>query len=106
MNGCTHLECTKTGERYESETLQTLSKAGAPLYARYDLSPVKEETLKLVVHVGSWQTAVNGLQNRCRFNSLRRGTTGHPQRFEQATGRAEPNAAKLTMPSAAVKIRS
>ena len=35
---CTHLECTRTGERYDSETLQTLSKVGAPLYARYDLA--------------------------------------------------------------------
>ncbi len=36
--GCTHLECTATGERYESERLSTVSRAGAPLYARYDLA--------------------------------------------------------------------
>src|SRR5687768_16012957 len=35
--GCTHLECTATGERLDSERLWTVSPAGAPLYARYDL---------------------------------------------------------------------
>lgn len=40
-SGCTHLECTKTGKPYESETLQTISEAGAPLYARYDLEALK-----------------------------------------------------------------
>jgi threonine synthase len=39
--GCTHLECTATGERYESEEPQTLSRAGAPLYARYDLAALR-----------------------------------------------------------------
>ena len=33
----THLECSRTGERYESEQLHNLSAAGAPLLARYDL---------------------------------------------------------------------
>ena len=50
LQGCTHLECTKTGERYDSERLQTLSRAGAPLYPRYDLSALgtrfRRETLK------------------------------------------------------------
>lgn len=32
-----HLECSKTGERYDADTLQNLSRAGAPLLARYDL---------------------------------------------------------------------
>ncbi|HEY8145785.1 MAG TPA: pyridoxal-phosphate dependent enzyme, partial [Kofleriaceae bacterium] len=39
--GCTHLECTATGERHESEMLQTVSRAGAPLYARYDLAALR-----------------------------------------------------------------
>ncbi|MFL6779426.1 MAG: threonine synthase, partial [Sphingomicrobium sp.] len=33
----THLECSLTGERYEADRLQNLSKAGKPLLARYDL---------------------------------------------------------------------
>ncbi|HKE18994.1 MAG TPA: threonine synthase [Kofleriaceae bacterium] len=39
--GCTHLECTATGERHESEELWTVSRAGAPLYARYDLAALR-----------------------------------------------------------------
>jgi threonine synthase len=39
--GCTHLECTATGERHESEELWTVSRAGAPLYARYDLARLR-----------------------------------------------------------------
>ena len=39
--GCSHLECTRTGERYDSERLQTLSAAGAPLYPRYDLASLR-----------------------------------------------------------------
>ncbi|HTE50129.1 MAG TPA: threonine synthase [Kofleriaceae bacterium] len=41
FTGCTHLECTATGERYEAEQLQTISRAGAPLYARYDLAALR-----------------------------------------------------------------
>ena len=33
----THLECSLTGERYDSDRLQNLSKASKPLLARYDL---------------------------------------------------------------------
>jgi threonine synthase len=33
----THLECSLTGERYEADRLQNLSRAGKPLLARYDL---------------------------------------------------------------------
>jgi threonine synthase len=36
----THLECSLTGERYDSDRLQNLSKAGKPLLARYDLEAV------------------------------------------------------------------
>ncbi|MEQ9399563.1 MAG: threonine synthase [Longimicrobiales bacterium] len=39
--GATHLECTATGERFESETLMGLSPAGKPLFARYDLAALK-----------------------------------------------------------------
>ena len=35
--GATHLECSRTGRRYESERLMGVSEAGAPLLARYDL---------------------------------------------------------------------
>jgi threonine synthase len=33
----THLECSMTGERYEADQLQGLSRAGKPLLVRYDL---------------------------------------------------------------------
>ena len=36
----THLECSLTGELYEADRLQNLSKAGRPLLARYDLDSV------------------------------------------------------------------
>jgi threonine synthase len=36
----THLECSLTGERYPSDTLQSLSKAGRPLLVRYDLDGI------------------------------------------------------------------
>ena len=38
----THLECSKTGETYDPDTLQNLSRVGAPLLARYDLARVRE----------------------------------------------------------------
>jgi threonine synthase len=37
----THLECSMTGERYEADTLQGLSRVGRPLLVRYDLEGVK-----------------------------------------------------------------
>jgi threonine synthase len=33
-----HLECSLSGERYASDTVQTVSKAGRPLLVRYDLA--------------------------------------------------------------------
>ncbi|MED5418619.1 MAG: threonine synthase, partial [Verrucomicrobiota bacterium] len=33
----THLECSMTGERYEADVLQGLSREGHPLLVRYDL---------------------------------------------------------------------
>lgn len=41
LPGATHLECTATGERFESEALVGLSPAGKPLFARYDLGALK-----------------------------------------------------------------
>jgi threonine synthase len=40
--GASHLECTGTGEPLESETLQGLSPAGKPLFARYDLAGLRD----------------------------------------------------------------
>ncbi|SFW91017.1 threonine synthase [Amycolatopsis australiensis] len=37
-----HLECSRTGERLDADTVQGLSPAGAPLLARYDLDGVRE----------------------------------------------------------------
>ena len=37
LHGATHLECTGTGEKVESEKLIGLSAAGKPLFARYDM---------------------------------------------------------------------
>ena len=36
----THLDCSLTGERYDSDRLHNLSRAGKPLLARYDLAAV------------------------------------------------------------------
>ena len=36
----THLECTRTGARYDREKLHNLSEVGAPLFARYNLAGV------------------------------------------------------------------
>jgi threonine synthase len=33
----THLECARTGQRYDADALHNLSEVGAPLLARYDL---------------------------------------------------------------------
>ncbi len=41
-----HLECGLTGERYEADRLQGLSKAGRPLLVRYDLAALKEAVSK------------------------------------------------------------
>ena len=36
-----HLECSRTGERYDADQVQGVSEAGAPLLARYDLEEVR-----------------------------------------------------------------
>ena len=42
----THLECGLTGERYEANVIQGLSKAGRPLLVRYDLAGVAKALTK------------------------------------------------------------
>ncbi len=37
-----HLECSRTGERYDADVTQGASAVGAPLLARYDLDRVRE----------------------------------------------------------------
>ncbi len=37
----TQLECSKTGETYGADTLQNLSRVGAPLLVRYDFGRTK-----------------------------------------------------------------
>jgi threonine synthase len=37
-----HLECSRTAETYDAETVQGVSRVGAPLLARYDLDRVRE----------------------------------------------------------------
>ncbi len=41
LPGATHLECTATGDTFESEALMRLSPAGKPLFARYDLDSMR-----------------------------------------------------------------
>jgi threonine synthase len=41
LRGASHLECTASGDRFESERLMGLSSAGKPLFARYDLEAVR-----------------------------------------------------------------
>jgi threonine synthase len=41
LGGCTHLECSLTGMREESERLAGVSQAGKPLLARYDLDALR-----------------------------------------------------------------
>ena len=44
MTFVTHLDCSLTGERYESGQVHGLSSAGRPLLVRYDLDAVREAT--------------------------------------------------------------
>lgn len=41
MTTCTHLECSRTGERYSLSEARNLSAAGAPLLVRYDLEAAR-----------------------------------------------------------------
>ncbi len=47
----THLECSKTGKKYNSTPLQNISDAGVPLLARYDLKRIAD-TIKKSAFVG------------------------------------------------------
>jgi threonine synthase len=40
FSALSHLECSRTGERYEADVVQGVSAAGMPLLARYDLDAV------------------------------------------------------------------
>ncbi|HTG63302.1 MAG TPA: threonine synthase [Sphingomicrobium sp.] len=56
----THLECSLTGERYDSDRLQNLSRAGKPLLARYDLDAVakrltREELARRPAGMWKWK---------------------------------------------------
>ena len=42
----THLECGLEGDRYEADTVQTLSKAGRPLLVKYDLEALAAAVTK------------------------------------------------------------
>jgi threonine synthase len=42
LPGATHLECTGSGQRFDSEALMGLSPGGKPLFARYDLDAIKD----------------------------------------------------------------
>lgn len=44
----THLECSKTGRKYDAGTLRNLSEAGCPLFARYDLDSIRRNIDKTV----------------------------------------------------------
>jgi threonine synthase len=48
--GCSHLQCSKTQETYPSEQLQSLSPAGAPLLARYDLERLAQNWKRSDLH--------------------------------------------------------
>ncbi|HEX3787149.1 MAG TPA: threonine synthase [Pseudonocardiaceae bacterium] len=41
FSALSHLDCSRTGERYEADEVQGVSDAGVPLLARYDLDRVK-----------------------------------------------------------------
>lgn len=56
-----HLECSKTGERYDADAVQNLSRVGAPLLARYDLEQLRDrftpDTLKADPTPNLWRYA-------------------------------------------------
>ncbi len=55
----THLECTRTGTRYDRDGLHNLSDVGAPLFARYDLATaaaaVSRDDLSRRTSGGMWR---------------------------------------------------
>jgi len=52
MSFMTHLECTRTGERFDTEEIHNLSPSGAPLFPRYDLEAAREKFSKADVAAG------------------------------------------------------
>ena len=45
-NYVTHLECSVSGEHYSTGQILSLSKAGRPLFVRYDLDGMRNEVSK------------------------------------------------------------
>jgi len=41
FSSLSHLECSRTGDRYDADQVQGVSEVGAPLLARYDLEQVR-----------------------------------------------------------------
>ena len=76
----THLECSMTGEGYEADTVQGLSKAGRPLLVRYDLEALKaavdKETLARRTE-GFWRYR-EFLPVRCAENAVSLGEVVTP----------------------------
>ena len=52
-NYVSHLECSYTGERYESGEIHTVSKEGKPLLVRYDLERIKSEVSRSSIEESS-----------------------------------------------------
>ena len=52
-NYVSHLECSYTGERYESGEVHTVSKEGKPLLVRYDLERIKSEVSRSSIEESS-----------------------------------------------------
>ena len=46
----THLECGLDGDRYESDQIHRLSKAGRPLLVKYDMDAAAESVSKSDLH--------------------------------------------------------
>ncbi|MBC8136662.1 MAG: threonine synthase, partial [Fibrella sp.] len=89
----THLECSKTGEHYDADAVQNLSRVGAPLLARYDLERLRDrftpETLKRDTTDNLWRYApVLPVRNRRFIASLGEGWTPllHTERLGDALG--------------------
>jgi threonine synthase len=76
----THLECSRTGERFDAGVLQNLSSAGMPLLARYDLERAVEfispATLKASPIGSLWRYApLLPIQNPAAIRFLGEGWT-------------------------------
>ena len=65
----THLECAMTGERYESDQVHNLSRAGKPLLVRYDLAKCPQGAEQRDACGRGRSLAITA--NCCRFAKLR-----------------------------------